>query len=188
MSKGKWSEEKKKAWSEKCKAGANKRTLSKEGLERLRMSKKHHNSVYWTEEKRKEQSIRMKQKVQENPDSYSKSNVSGRAKLYEVFDSFGKTKVKGTWELKVANFLNKNQIKWTNNIEPFKYYWNNQWHLYFPDFHLVDSDVIIEVKGFETDRDRAKWKSVDKKLVIVRKNNMANLEECLKQAGGWQSH
>ena len=186
MSKGKWSEERKKAWSEKCRlTNANNKskkesTVEEKELKRLRSIE--YNKKYWTPERRAEQSARMKQKVLENPDSYSKSNVSGRVKMYDVVDSNGPTKVKGSWELKVANWLNDNNVRWTNAIEPYKYQYNNNWHLYFPDFLLLDSNILIEVKGYQTDRDLAKWKSVDKKLIVLKKKDMLSLE---KTIAGW---
>jgi hypothetical protein len=189
MSKGKWSEERKKAWSEKCRStnannkGKKESTTEEKELKRLRSIE--YNKKYWTPERRAEQSARMKQKVLANPDSYSKSNVYGRVKIYEVTDSTGSTKVKGTWELKVAEYLNNNNIRWTNNIEPYKYFWKESWHLYFPDFLLLDSNTLIEVKGYETDRDQAKWRSVDKKLIVIKKKDMLSLE---KSIAGCDSH
>jgi hypothetical protein len=189
MSKGKWSEERKKAWSEKCRLtkannkGKKESTTEEKELKKLRSIE--YNKKYWTPERRAEQSARMKQKVLANPDSYSKSNVSGRVKIYEVTDSTGPTKVKGTWELKVAEYLNNNNIRWTNNIEPYKYFWKESWHLYFPDFLILDSNTLIEVKGYETDRDQAKWRSVDKKLIVIKKKDMLSLE---KSIAGCDSH
>lgn len=189
MAKGKWTEEQKKAWSEKCRLtnanNKNKVQSTPEEKEQKRLRSIEINKAYWTPERKAEQSARMKKIVLENPDSYSKSNVSGRVKMYDVIDSNGPTKVKGLWELKVANWLNDNNIKWTNTIEPYKYYYNNNWHLYFPDFLLLDTDELIEVKGYQTDRDLAKWKSVDKKLIVLRKKDMLSLE---KSIAGCDSH
>ena len=128
----------------------------------------------WTEEKRKQQSDIMKNVVELNPNSYSKENVSGRVKMYKVNSSHGLTKVKGTWELKVANYLNENNIKWTNDIEPFKYFWNGSWHFYFPDFYLEDKNIFIEVKGYKTARDIAKWSAVDN-LIVIDKDKIKDL-------------
>lgn len=151
-------------------------TRSEDYLNRMRKSNRNR----WTEEERRKKSNRMLQAVLDNPDSYSKNNVSGRVKVYEVNSSAGITKVKGKWELKVAEFLNINKIKWTNNITPFSYFWNEKWHLYFPDFYLIDSDKFIEVKGYRTDRDLEKWKSVNKELIIIDKSNIDNLREILR--------
>jgi len=181
----KWSEERKKAWSEKCRLtkanNKGKKESSPEEKEIKRQRSIEANRAYWTPEKRAEQSARMKKKVLENPDSYSKSNVSGRVKMYEVVDSYGPTKVKGTWELKVANWLNENNVRWTNKIAPYKYFWNQGWHLYFPDFLILDKDILIEVKGYETDRDQSKWQSVDKKLIVIKRKDMTSLSEKLTQ-------
>lgn len=128
----------------------------------------------WTPEQKSRQSLRMHQVVKDNPDSYSKNNVSGRVKMYEI----NGTKVKGTWELKVANFLVENNIKWTNDIVPYSYFWNNGWHHYFPDFELIDLNILIEVKGYQTDRDSSKWASVkDKPLIVIRKEDLKDLKK-----------
>jgi len=181
----KWTEESKKAWAEKCKLtkanNKGKKESSPEEKELKRLHSIEANKKYWTLERRAEQSARMKQKVLENPDSYSKKNVSGRVKMYDVIDSYGPTKVKGSWELKVANWLNDNNVRWTNKIEPYKYQYNNNWHLYFPDFFLLDKDILIEVKGYETDRDHSKWQSVDKKLIVIKRKDMLSLDKKLTQ-------
>lgn len=175
---GKWSAEAKQRWSEKCKQtgcnNTNMQPLTKEQLEKRRSV----SNKYWSSlENREKFSRLMKQVVKENPDSYSKSNVSGRCKLYEISDSSGKlVKVKGTWELKVAAYLNSKNIKWTNDIEPIPYKWNNSWHLYFPDFYLTEHKIFIEVKGYQTDRDLAKWKSLSN-LIVLKKSDILSLAD-----------
>ena len=149
------------------------RIWKKETIEKLKISSRKINKEYWTEEKRIEQSLRMSKIAKEKPDSYSINNVSGRVKMFE-YNGF---KLKGNWELKIAKLLDENNIKWTNKIEPFPYFWNNSWHLYFPDFYLVDLDIYIEVKGFERERDRIKWKSVNKKLIILKEKEIELLSK-----------
>ena len=118
-----------------------------------------------SEDHRSKISIAMKKAVRKYPDSYSASNVSGRTKTYE-YNGF---KLKGTWELAVAHWLDLNNIKWTNKIEPIEYTWNDSSHLYFPDFYLPELDLYIEVKGYQRDRDLQKWKEVDNLLIIRAK-------------------
>lgn len=147
---------------------------------RAKVKSKETNIAYWTDEKRKEQSVRMKQAVLDNKDSYSKNNVSGRVKMYEIMSTTGLTKVKGKWELSLAQWLNENNIEWTNNIEPYNYYWNDSWHLYFPDFYIIKLDMIVEVKGFQTDRDKCKWNSVkDKKFKVIMKQDLINFAQII---------
>jgi hypothetical protein len=42
-------------------------------------------------------------------------------------------------------------------------------HRYFPDFYLPETEEYIEIKGYKTERDEAKWKYFpkDKKLTIL---------------------
>ena len=82
----------------------------------------------------------------------------------------------GTWELEVAMFLDRKNIRWTNIINPFQYFWDGKTRNYFPDFYLDEYDLYIEVKGNQTDRDVAKW-SVVKNLMIIKKSEIYNLKD-----------
>lgn len=124
-----------------------------------------HNKSFWTDAKKAEHSNLMLDIVKNKPDSYSINNVSGRVKTYQ-YNNFS---LKGKWELEVAKWLDKNNIKWTNKITPFEYVWKDKIHLYFPDFYLPEKDMYIEVKGYERERDLAKWKSVFNLTVIKQK-------------------
>jgi len=140
--------------------------LTEAGRKKLSASaKKQMTDFYKDENNRKLWSNKMLKAVAENPDSYSKNNVSGRVKMYSIND----TQVKGTWELEVAKFLNEKEITWTNNIEGIEYFWEGKTRLYFPDFYLPDMDMYIEVKGYERERDYAKWKVVDNLIIIKEK-------------------
>ena len=50
-------------------------------------------------------------------------------------------------------------------------------HLYFPDFYLPKYKLYIEVKGYETKRDRAKWKNFPKKLLILKNNEIKLIKQ-----------
>lgn len=144
---------------------------SKKEIEGRRKTSIARNKKRWDNPRARENFSKAIQKaIKRNPEAYSASNVCGRTKLYEAIDSFGNdTKLNGKWELLVADFLNKNGINWTNKIKPFEYEWQDKIHLYFPDFYLPDFDKYVEVKGYERERDRAKWKSVKNLLVLKRK-------------------
>lgn len=137
------------------------------------------NKIYWeSEENRKKQSIAMKKAVLDNPDSYSLKNISGRVKSYDFFDSYGnKTKLKGKWEVKVAEFLNEKNIEWTNIVSPTSYYWNDDWHLYFPDFYLKEYNLYLEVKGYERERDKCKWAYFPFKLLKIKLIDIKDLNK-----------
>lgn len=121
----------------------------------------------YSDEQREKHSIRMKVIVKENPNSYSANNVSGRTPIIEYNGFY----LKGSWELLVAKYLDKLGIKWTNILDGISYEWNNSTHLYFPDFYLTEYDMYIEVKGYERERDRCKWKVLNN-LIIIKKTEI----------------
>lgn len=59
-------------------------------------------------------------------------------------------KVQGIWELKVAKWLNLNNIAWDR--KPITYGFRR----YTPDFYLINRDEYLEVKGWLKDRDLRK--------------------------------
>ena len=128
----------------------------------------------WTEERREKQSIAMIKATIDYPESYSANNVCGRTKLIEAVDSFGNnTKLNGSWEKIVADYLNINNIQWTNKIkEKLIYNWQNKDRIYYPDFYLPDYDMYIEVKGYQRDRDIQKWNIVKDRLIIIKQKEI----------------
>jgi len=126
----------------------------------------------WKNKSREKLSNSMRQAVLNNPDSYSASNVCGRVKNIEILNEGVLVKVKGKWEYNVANYLIKNNIRWTNDIKPFNYIWNGKNHLYFPDFYLIDYNAYIEVKGYQRKKDLAKWKYFPEKLIVIKKDQI----------------
>ena len=102
-----------------------------------------------------------------SPKSYSAENVCGRVKLVE----YNGERFHGEWEVEVAKWFDGNNIRWEREVKPIPYEWSNGWHLYFPDFYLPDLDLYVEVKGYETDRDRSKW-SVVPNLVVIKQRDI----------------
>lgn len=126
----------------------------------------------WSEEWKRRHSIIMKRAVKNNPESYSSSNVCGRVKKY----TFNGMTFTGKWELEVAKSLHSNNIRFTNIVDPFEYIWEDDVHLYFPDFYLSDYDIYIEVKGYKRERDICKW-NVVKNLLVITKLEMKHIND-----------
>ena len=120
----------------------------------------------WSEEKRKQHSNTMKLAVEKYPESYTSSN-RGRTKQV-IIDGI---KFQGAWEVEFYQYCKKNLIKIERSTEWFEYEWNGK-RKYFPDFYLPDRDLYVEVKGYETDRDRAKWSVFPKKLRVIKKEDI----------------
>lgn len=145
------------------------RDWSAESLDKISKWSKKFNKDYWTDDKRNLHSDKMKDVVSKNQDSYSINNISGRVKNIE----YNEFRLRGNWELSVAKWLDKNNIRWTNKINGHTYTFKNRDHLYFPDFYLIDLDIFIEVKGYEREIDKYKWFYFPKKLIILRQNEIS---------------
>ena len=117
----------------------------------------------WTEERRARHSIAMKRAVEKNPDSYTSSN-RGRTKQI-IFDGI---KFQGTWELDYYRYCKSKNICIVRCTEGFHYEWNGS-RTYYPDFYLPDHNVYVEVKGYKTERDLAKWKHFPNQLKVIQK-------------------
>lgn len=71
--------------------------------------------------------------------------------------SYNGVDLHGKWELKYAKWLDENQIKWQRCKDSFSYEFEGKVRRYTPDFYLIDSDEYIEIKGYKTEKDDAKW-------------------------------
>lgn len=83
----------------------------------------------------------------------------------------------GKWELGYAKWLDKNKIEWTRCKESFKYTYEGKERRYTPDFYLIETDEYIEIKGYKTDKDDAKWKQFPKHrtLVVLMKEDLKGM-------------
>lgn len=103
---------------------------------------------------------------------------SGKCKYLEFQKNNGNiVSLQGTWEYRLATFLENKNITWIKNTKGFPYVFNNKEKKYFPDFYINEWDIFIEVKGYETEMDREKWKQFPHKLLIIKKNEINNLNE-----------
>lgn len=101
--------------------------------------------------------------------------VKEKIKKGEWHNSFSKARTHeykgvrlyGKWELNYAKWLDKNNIKWRRVTETFQYEYQGKIRRYTPDFYLIDSHEYIEIKGYKTKKDEAKWKQFPMKLKIL---------------------
>ncbi len=82
-----------------------------------------------------------------------------------------------SWELRYAMYLDNNNIPWIRCKDRFPYEYKGVMHYYTPDFYLPRSDEYIEIKGYSTGKDYAKWKQFpkDKTLVVMKKEDLDKL-------------
>lgn len=101
------------------------------------------------------------------------NNKGGRCKWFEVAGQ----KVQGTWEKNIAEFLEKQNIKWEKiktNRHTFTYILENKTRSYSPDFYLEDYNLYLEIKGYWWGNDKNKMAAIaikypDTKIVVIEK-------------------
>lgn len=83
----------------------------------------------------------------------------------------------GTWELRLAMYMDDNKIKWFRCEDNFEYFYDGSIRQYTPDFYLYEHDLYIEVKGYATEKDIEKWKQFpkDRKLIVLKENDLKDL-------------
>jgi hypothetical protein len=125
------------------------------------------NNIAYKEKLSKSISSTIKKKIEEGTwhNSFSKSRTH----------EYKGIKLYGTWELNYAKWLDLNNINWSRPKEKFKYILNNIERNYTPDFYLIDEDCYIEIKGYETEKDREKWKQFTKKLKVLKGKDLKEL-------------
>lgn len=72
----------------------------------------------------------------------------------------------GSWEANFAKYLDDHNIKWERPNKYFDYVFENENHKYLPDFYLPDYNIYIEIKGYPTNKDFAKWEQFNENLDI----------------------
>lgn len=103
---------------------------------------------------------------------------AGRCKIINYENLSGEAfPLQGVWELELAKYLNSRKENWIKNTKPFPYEFAGKKRKYYPDFYLPSRDVFIEVKGYETAKDLAKWSAFPNKLLICRREDINNLDE-----------
>lgn len=100
----------------------------------------------------------------------------GRGKgSWYVSPTAGRVYLDSTWELAYAKWLDNNGVNWKRNKIKFPYEWEGIERYYIPDFFLVETKKYIEIKGYKTEKDIAKWKSFPYTLEVLMKPEMKTL-------------
>jgi len=103
--------------------------------------------------------------------------VCGRAKKYKYTSKFaGVVTLDGTWELKTAIYLDENNIRWKRPAKRFNYIKpSGKRGKYKPDFWIDDWNSYLEVKGYKTDLDDAKWSQFKEPLIVWFRKDLIKL-------------
>ena len=157
------------------KKGANQYTYGAEMTEttkkKISESTSQINLKRWSDpQNRIKHSEAMKKAVENNPDAYTSAN-RGRTKQI-IFDDI---KFQGRWELDFYKWAKEKELNPVRPKSGFTYIWNGE-RTYFPDFYIESLDLYVEVKGYETDRDRSKWSQFPKKLCIIKETEIKKIK------------
>ena len=145
--------------------------VSAETREKLSASTKRLNAERYADPQYiKKLSESMKRAVEKYPESYGASN-RGRTKR---IDKYG-ISFQGKWELQFYEWCLRNDIKAIRPSEGFPYEWEGR-RTYFPDFYLPELSLYVEVKGYETEKDRAKWRHFPHELLVVRRAEIEKMK------------
>lgn len=127
----------------------------------------------------------LKLRYKQNPNSNPMKQISSREKVRKTVmervrngtwhNSFSKSrthiykgiKLYGKWEVAYAMWLDDNDIEWRRPKESFVYEFGGSDHRYTPDFYLIQEGVYVEVKGYKTEKDEAKWSQFPLKLKVL---------------------
>ena len=143
-------------------------TFSDETIAKILATKERNGTFGHTEESKRKLSASMKRAVENNPNSYTSSN-RGRTKQI-IVDGI---KFQGQWEVDFYLWAKGAGLNPQRATQSFQYEWNGT-RSYHPDFY-IESIGYIEVKGYETDRDRAKWNQFPKELFVVRSQTIKDI-------------
>jgi hypothetical protein len=103
---------------------------------------------------------------------------AGRCKKYKYVSPIaGEVYLDGTWELAVAEWLDKKQYNWKRNTKRFQYT-NLKGTIshYVPDFWVEELNSYVEVKGYETELDRCKWSQFKDPLVVWKRKELTEMK------------
>ena len=130
----------------------------------------------WSEDEKRNHSIKMAS-VASTSESYSGRYNRGFVKEIICRNGF---KVLGSWEELFVNFCLGNNIEIEQPHTPFSYIFEDRSRAYYPDFYLPEYDLYIEVKGYETDKDKAKWYHLQnthgKNLMVIKLNEITSIK------------
>jgi hypothetical protein len=118
---------------------------------------------------------KISEKMKNNPNAggYREGPGVGKGGWYES-EIAGRVYLDSSFEKRVAQCLDKHSLQWERNKEKFPYEYNGKRHFYTPDF--VVNGMFVEVKGWISDRDLAKWEHFPFNLNILTEGEIIEME------------
>lgn len=146
--------------------GLPKPEISEETREKLRKSSRSR-TAEWHRENGKRISETIQQKVREGT-----WHTSVAKRMHHHYKG---VTLHGYWELAYAMYLDRESITWERPKDRFAYEYEGRTRYYTPDFYLPNSDAFVEIKGYETAKDTAKWAQFKRTLEVLRFQELKDL-------------
>ena len=84
-------------------------------------------------------------------------------------------KFHGLWEVKFAMNLDDKNVEWRRPTEKFQYTFEGKTRNYTPDFWIPELDSYVEIKGYTTPKDEAKWSQFPLKLIVLKGEDLVQM-------------
>lgn len=84
-------------------------------------------------------------------------------------------KFHGLWELKFAMHLDDKNVAWRRPTEKFQYTFEGKVRHYTPDFYIPEMESYVEIKGYQTPKDEAKWRQFPLKLIVLKGEDLIQM-------------
>lgn len=123
-----------------------------------------------------EEKDKISETMKKNPKAGGLREGSGRG-VKQWYESAiaGRVYLRSTYELEYVKWLDKNNIIWKANLTKFPFIWEEKTRYYYPDFYLIDEECYVEIKGYETSKDIAKWRDFPYKLKVLKLEDLKKL-------------
>ena len=92
----------------------------------------------------------------------------------------------GRWEVKLAIWFDENSISWIRNKRNFPYVFDKP-RRYTPDFFFPHINCYVEVKGWKTSKDEAKWQQFTDKLIVLSGSDLQSLGIDVEVRKDWKT-
>lgn len=120
-----------------------------------------------TEEKEKLRRVKISVSAKKNPKCGGKRHGSGRGKKGWYKGFFCDSSYELAWV--IYNLEHENKFK--RNSDGFDYVFNNEKHLFYPDF-INEEGEYIEIKGYKTKQVQEKIKQFPLKITVLYRKNL----------------
>lgn len=142
--------------------------LTKETDERIKKASetyKSKNHVVWNKGKKNVFSKETLKNISNKMKEVAKTRVSckGTGRAYKGW--YKKYWCDSQWELAFLIYCLDHDITIQRCEEAFEYQYNNEIHLYHPDF-IINNEEYIEIKGYQSKKDNAKFSAFPKNKIL----------------------